>query len=67
MNRISLLVVDDDSALRELLLRRFSEKEFDVTTSDSGTAAIELIKTKKFDVGVLDILMPGITGTELLK
>ncbi len=67
MNKISLLVVDDDSALRELLLRRFSDKEFDVTTSDSGTAALELIKTKNFDVGVLDILMPGITGTRLLK
>jgi len=62
-----LLVVDDEDAFRELLVRRFNQGEFDVTGCESGEAALELAKSRRFDVGVLDIRMPGISGTDLLR
>lgn len=65
--KIKLLVVDDEDAFRELLVRRFDQTEFDVTGCSSGEQALELVKTRRFDVGVLDIKMPGISGIDLLK
>ncbi len=63
-----LLIVDDDDMLRELLYKRFSSKEsFSVTASKSGSEALQEINMNEFDVGILDIKMPGISGVELLK
>ncbi|MBI5815319.1 MAG: sigma-54-dependent Fis family transcriptional regulator [Nitrospinae bacterium] len=65
--KIRLLVVDDEDAFRDLLVRRFDHSEFEVAGCPSGEAALTLAKTRRFDVGVLDIRMPGISGIELLR
>jgi len=65
--KIGLLVVDDEDAFRELLIRRFSHSDFEVTGCSNGEEALALAKVKPFDVGVLDIRMPGISGIELLR
>lgn len=65
--RIRLLVVDDEDAFRELLVRRFNQAEFEVTGCASGEEALEQVRTKRFDVGVIDIRMPGISGIDLLR
>ncbi len=65
--KIRLLVVDDEEPFRELLVKRFSRAEFEVTGCASGEKALELARTNTFDVGVLDIRMPGISGVDLLK
>ena len=65
---IRLLIVDDDDALRGLLHKRFKGREnFTVTASKSGEEALQEINLSEFDVGILDIRMPGISGVELLK
>jgi DNA-binding NtrC family response regulator len=65
--KIRLLIVDDEDAFRELLLRRFERPEFTAMGARSGEEALELMKANMFDVGVIDIRMPGISGIDLLR
>jgi diguanylate cyclase (GGDEF)-like protein len=62
-----LLIVDDISDNRSILLRRFERRGFEVVEADSGFAAIELIERESFDLVLLDVMMPGIDGIETLK
>jgi len=61
------MIMDDEIAFRELLVRRFARSEFEVTGCKSGEEALELARSGAFDVGVLDIRMPGISGIDLLR
>jgi len=65
--RPRLLIVDDISDNRSILMRRFERRGFDVTEAESGFAAIDLIERKPFDIVLLDVMMPGIDGIETLK
>jgi len=65
--KIRLLIVDDEDAFRELLLRKFDRAEFFAMGARSGEEALELMKANMFDVGVIDIRMPGISGIDLLR
>jgi DNA-binding NtrC family response regulator len=64
---IKLLIVDDEEAYRNLLSERFDMVGCAVTLSASGEDALEKMKTDSFDVGILDIRMPGMDGIELFK
>ena len=59
-----ILVVDDDDGIRSLVKKYLNENNFLVTTSDSSENASEKIKIIKFDLIVLDIMMPGQSGLE---
>jgi adenylate cyclase len=62
-----LLVVDDNPLNRDLLSRQLARKGYEVATADSGAAALELLEAHSFDLVLLDILMPGIDGIEVLR
>ncbi len=62
-----LLVVDDNDLNREMLTRRLSRKGFQVEMADGGRRALELIESDSFDLVLLDIMMPEITGMEVLE
>ena len=62
-----ILVVDDDSRLRDLLRRYLIEQDFRVTTARNATAARELLAAFDFDLLVLDIMMPGESGLDLTR
>ncbi|MDH3475266.1 MAG: response regulator [Rhodospirillales bacterium] len=62
-----ILVVDDDSRLRELLRRYLVEQGFRVTTSKDADAARSRLESFAFDLLVLDIMMPGETGLEMTR
>jgi diguanylate cyclase (GGDEF)-like protein len=62
-----LLIVDDISDNRMILLRRFQRHGFEVVEADSGLKALELIDSQEFDLVLLDVMMPGIDGIETLK
>jgi diguanylate cyclase (GGDEF)-like protein len=66
-SRPRLLIVDDISDNRNILVRRFERRGFDVTEAESGLVAIDLIERESFDVVLLDVMMPGIDGIETLK
>jgi sigma-B regulation protein RsbU (phosphoserine phosphatase) len=63
----SLLIVDDEELNREGLARRLQQHGYAVTVAASGRQAIELLGERRFDLMLLDIMMPGMNGLEVLK
>ena len=59
-----ILVVDDDDGIRDLVKQYLGKNNYLVTTAKSAEDAFEKIKIIKFDLIVLDIMMPGKTGLE---
>jgi two-component system phosphate regulon response regulator OmpR len=62
-----ILVVDDDDGIRSLLKKYLNENNFLVTTADSAESASTKIGIIKFDLIVLDIMMPGKSGLEFIQ
>ena len=62
-----ILVVDDDDGIRNLVKEYLNQHEFLVTTANSSEDAFEKVKIMKFDLIVLDIMMPGKSGLEFTK
>jgi len=65
--RIKLLLVDDEVGFVEVLAKRLSRRNMDVTTAFSGAAAIQSLRQQDFDVAVLDLKMEDMDGIEVLK
>lgn len=64
--RATVLVVEDDSALRQFLCTALSD-EFDVTGAVSGEEAVELARRLKPDVVLLDVMLPGLSGLDVVR
>ena len=62
-----ILIVDDDDKIRDLLKDFLISNNFLVSTAINGEDALEKLNLIKFDVLILDIMMPGINGYELTK
>lgn len=62
-----ILIADDDELIRELLSHRFHRNGISVITAKSGPEALQRIKSEHPDVVVLDIMMPGMSGINVLK
>ena len=62
-----LLIVDDEEQFAEALSARLSMRNYEVMTSLTGEDAIEKIKNYNFDVVILDVRLPGIEGTEVMR
>ena len=62
-----ILVVDDDDGIRSLVKKYLNENKFLVTTAENAENALEKIKIIKFDLIILDIMMPGKSGLEFIK
>jgi PAS domain S-box-containing protein len=67
LRRIRLLAVDDSPTIREVFAINLRASGFDVTGTASGAEALELLQQQEFDVGVFDIVMPGMDGYELCR
>lgn len=63
----SILVVDDEDALRTVLSSELEGEGYDVATAADGDEAIDIIQKKKFNLVLLDIKMPRVDGFEVLK
>jgi len=62
-----ILVVDDDDGIRSLVKQYLNENNFLVTTASNAENATEKISIIKFDLIVLDVMMPGKSGLEFIK
>ena len=62
-----ILVVDDDDGIRMLVKKYLNENNFLVTTSENAEDAFQKIEIIKFDLIVLDIMMPGKSGLEFIN
>src|SRR5215831_19886663 len=63
----SILIVDDEELNSEGLARRLQRHGHAVTVVKSGREAIELLGQRRFDLVLLDIMMPGMNGLDVLK
>ncbi|MEW5994286.1 MAG: response regulator [Candidatus Zixiibacteriota bacterium] len=64
---VSILIVDDEEMMRNLLDRILSREGYQVVTAGDGVAALEVLKSRKIDIIVSDMKMPRMNGFELLK
>lgn len=64
--RATILVIDDDAAVRELILRGLTREGFRVRTATNGTEGLRLAREIRPDVITLDVLMPGLDGWSVL-
>ena len=64
---IELFLVDDDDEYRDTIVRRFTRKGFNVSDAPHAEAALEQAQQRDFDVAVFDMMMPGMSGLELLE
>ena len=65
--KIKVLLVDDEKDFVDAMGERLKIRDFNVTISYSGKSALEMLRKVAFDVIVLDVMMPEMTGTEALK
>ncbi len=66
-SHIDLLIVDDDDDFRATVVRRFERRGFNVLEAADAEQALSLIAHRQFDVGVFDMVMPGMSGLDLLE
>lgn len=65
--RGSLLIIDDDEANRDMLSRRLSRDGYDVSTSETGEAGLQRMRDQRFDLVLLDLIMPGMNGLQVIE
>jgi len=63
----SVLVVDDDPDIRELFGGGLEREGFDVVLAEDGARGIEALAHARFDLVVLDVFMPGVSGLDTIK
>jgi DNA-binding NtrC family response regulator len=66
-NAIKLLIVDDETRFLQAIAQRLEKRGFQVRTAERGKEAVELARTEKFDIALLDLKMPGMDGSEVLR
>jgi DNA-binding response OmpR family regulator len=64
---IKILVIDDDSAVTDLLSLLLKSQGFDVTATNSSTDGLSMIRDNSPDVVVLDLMMPEMDGWQICK
>ncbi len=65
--KANILAVDDEKDIRELLSYNLKKEGFGISTSSDGEDALRKIRAGRYDLLLLDLMMPGIQGTELCK
>ncbi|HIE04593.1 MAG TPA: response regulator [Candidatus Latescibacteria bacterium] len=67
MDDRSMLLVEDEDSLREILEEFFKSRGYEVVAVGSGEEALEVISNRKFQIGLLDLKLPGMDGIELAR
>ena len=67
MSEFRVLFVDDEKELVDTLVERLQYRDIEATYELNGASAIERLRYEKFDVVILDLKLPGISGAETLK
>ncbi len=66
-DQLKALIVDDEDSLRKLMILRFEQEGFDVLSADNGKDGLRLAEAEQPHVVILDIIMPGMHGFEVVQ
>ncbi len=62
-----IAIIEDDLAISQMYRLKFEAEEFDVQTAENGVLGLELIASFKPDIILLDLMMPEMSGDEMLE
>lgn len=65
--KVPLLIVDDEKAIRKLLAKVAERAGFDVDTAEDGLEALEMFARKQYAIAIVDLMMPRLSGYELVE
>lgn len=63
----SILIVDDEEPNRDILSRRLAKEGYTVSVAEGGKQALDMLHNERYDLVLLDIMMPGIDGYQVLN
>ncbi|MCY6371651.1 response regulator transcription factor [Clostridium ganghwense] len=63
----SILIIEDDDSIRDILLYSLKNEGYTVSEASNGTDGLELVKYNKFDLIILDLMLPDISGFDICK
>ena len=66
-DKIKLLIVDDEIKFLDSIAQRLEMRGLDVAKAGNGTEAVDIARTQKFDLALLDLKMPGMDGKQVLE
>jgi DNA-binding response OmpR family regulator len=66
-NSSKVLIVEDDASIRGLLALHLKEAGFTIVETGNGLSGLELAKTGEYDLLILDVMLPGCSGTDICK
>ncbi len=67
MADLKLLLVDDEQAFLEPMAVRLARRSISCSTAQSGEEALKLLREERFNCAIVDVMMPGMDGLELLR
>lgn len=62
-----ILLVEDEDFIRELYVRQLTKEGFTVKSASDGQTGLAMLKAESFDLLLLDIMLPGLNGLQLLR
>jgi len=62
-----ILVIEDDNTISEFIAKGLKESGFTVDRADNGIDGLHLALTEPYDIGIFDIMLPGISGLDIIK
>lgn len=62
-----ILIADDDRDIRELVQFKLAQAGYEVVAATDGTEALAAARSQQFDLAVLDVMMPGMSGVEVCR
>lgn len=65
-SHLKMLCVDDSEDLRKSLMHQFTMEDFDVDTAEDGEAALNKIRSNHYDIVLMDLKMPKMSGKDVL-
>lgn len=63
----TILIIEDDKFLRELIVQKLLKEEYDISEAIDGEEGLKKVKEEKPDLVLLDLILPGIDGFEVLS